>query len=210
MGGIAVTSKFSIVLADPAWPYNRRNNPNTRFGRGVHGHYPTMTVEEICQLDVPSITNANCALFLWATWPKLPLALQVMESWRFEYKTCAFLYVKLNPARAQAEAHRLGLILVGDGLMPFLDWMTFFGIGYFTKSNSEVCLLGIKGKMKPVSNYVSQIVYAPRGQHSAKPPIVRDKIVELFGNLPRIELFGREKVSGWSSWGLEVENDIEL
>lgn len=86
----------------------------------------------------------------------------------------------------------------------------FFGVGYYAKSNCEICLMGIKGKMKPISNKVSSAIIAPREQHSKKPDEVRDRIVELFGDLPRIELFARQKVQGWDSWGNEVESDIEF
>ena len=90
----------------------------------------------------------------------------------------------------------------------------FFGVGYYTKSNTEICLLGIKGRMKPVSNYISEVVLADefpdyaviakREKHSKKPDIIRDKITELFGDLPRIELFARQEAEGWDSWGNEV------
>ena len=80
----------------------------------------------------------------------------------------------------------------------------FFGIGYYTKSNCEVCLLGIRGKMKPVSNYVSSLVVSPRRNHSQKPDEVREKIVELFGDIPRIELFARKTYNGWDAWGDEI------
>ena len=81
----------------------------------------------------------------------------------------------------------------------------FFGVGYYTKSNTEVCLLGIKGRLKPVSNKVSQVIIAPRREHSRKPDEVRSKIVELFGDLPRIELFSRQKTPGWDVWGNDTQ-----
>jgi len=84
----------------------------------------------------------------------------------------------------------------------------FFGIGYYTKSNCEVCLLGIKGRLPVISNKVSSVIISPRREHSRKPDIVREKIVELFGDLPRIELFARQSTPGWDVWGNEVESDI--
>jgi N6-adenosine-specific RNA methylase IME4 len=121
-------------------------------------------------------------LFLWATFPNLQEALNVINAWGFQYKTLGFSWIKTN---------------TGNG-------KPFFGIGYYTKSNCEVCLIGVKGKPIKASNYVSSVLIAPRERHSKKPDIVRDKIVELCGDVPRIELFARETVLGWDSWGNEV------
>lgn len=80
----------------------------------------------------------------------------------------------------------------------------FFGIGHYTKSNCEVCLIGIKGRPQIVSNKVSSVVISEKQEHSKKPDVVRDKIVELCGNVPKIELFARQSVPGWDCWGNEV------
>lgn len=180
--------KYNIIYADPPWQYNARNNKNTKFGGGAMGHYSTMTTEDICRLPVEDISADNCALFLWTTFPRLQEGLLVMSEWGFQYKTVGFNWVKTNKKNNNP----------------------FFGIGYYTKSNSEVCLLGIKGRMKPISNNVSSIIISPREEHSKKPAIIRDKIVELFGDLPAVELFAREKTPGWDVWGNEVESDITL
>ena len=179
--------KYNIIYADPPWQYNMRKNNFTRFSLGVHGHYPTMRTEEICQLPISEITADNCALIMWVTFPKLSDGLKVMEAWGFSYVTVAFNWFK---ATKQGKP--------------------FFGVGYYTKSNSEIALLGIKGKMKPISNFVSQVIISKRENHSKKPDIVREKIVELFGDLPRIELFARTKADGWHSWGNEILSDIKI
>ena len=179
--------KYRIIYADPPWFYNKRNNPNTRFSCGVHSHYPGMSTEQICRLPVPNITDNNCALILWATFPRLPEAMDVMKAWGFRYVTVAFNWFKTNKKGSP-----------------------FFGVGYYTKSNSEIALLGIKGKMKPISNFVSQVVVSEKQEHSKKPEIVRKKITELFGDIPRIELFAREKTDGWDVWGNEVDCDISF
>ena len=83
-------------------------------------------------------------------------------------------------------------------------------MGWWTRSNPEFCLLGTKGKPQRVSASVHSIVDDPVGEHSRKPDSVREKIVELCGDLPRVELFARQKISGWSCWGNEIENDIDL
>ncbi|MCX4363291.1 MAG: MT-A70 family methyltransferase, partial [Clostridia bacterium] len=85
----------------------------------------------------------------------------------------------------------------------------FFGVGYYAKSNCEICLMGIKGKMKPISNAVSSCVISPRREHSRKPDEVRERIVDLFGNVPRIELFARQNTDGWDCWGNECKEGID-
>lgn len=175
--------RFNIILADPPWLYNARNNSKTKFGSGMH-IYSGMTTKDICELPVSEIADDNCALFLWVTYPRLNDGLKVMEAWGFRYVTCAFTWVKTNKNNDKP----------------------FFGIGYYTKSNAEICLLGVKGKMKPVSNSVSQIIISPREEHSKKPAIVRDKIDELFGDkLNKIELFARQEVANWKSLGNGID-----
>ena len=173
--------KYNIIYADPPWMYHDRN-PRGAFGKGAAGHYNLMPLEDIKNLLIKDITADNCALFLWTTFPQLAEGLEVIKAWGFIYKTIGFNWVKTNIHNDKP----------------------FFGIGYYTKSNSEVCLLAIKGKMKPISNKVSSILISPRRKHSQKPDEVRDKIVELFGDIPRIELFAREKVDGWDAWGNEI------
>lgn len=174
--------KFNIILADPPWLYNARNNPQTKFGSGMH-IYKGMTPQELCDLPVAEIADTNCALFLWVTFPRLQEGLDVMKAWGFTYKTCAFTWIKTNKNNDKP----------------------FFGIGYYTKSNAELCLLGIKGKMKPVSNSVSQVVISPREEHSKKPAVVRENIVKLFGDIPKIELFARQEVINWQSVGSDID-----
>jgi N6-adenosine-specific RNA methylase IME4 len=174
--------KYNIIYADPPWKYNARNNSNTTFGLGAGGHYKLMTMEEIMEIPVQDIAADNCAMFLWCTFPYLDKQIQLFNHWGFKYRTLGFSWMKTNPKNVRP----------------------FFGIGYYTKSNCEVCLLGIRGKMKPVSNYVSSLVVSPRRNHSQKPDEVREKIVELFGDIPRIELFARKTYNGWDAWGDEI------
>jgi len=83
-------------------------------------------------------------------------------------------------------------------------------MGNWTRSNTEDCLLAIRGKPIRISASVHQIIQSPIGRHSEKPMETKDRIVQLMGDLPRIELFARQKVEGWDCWGNEVESDIEL
>lgn len=173
--------KYDIIYADPPWSYS---------DKGCNGnaadHYPTMTVEEICKLPVNvaggGIASDNCILFMWATYPMLREALKVIEAWGFTYKTVAFNWVKQNKT--------------GAGL--------FWGLGNWTRSNSEICLLAVKGKPRRMSASVHSVILSPVQQHSRKPAEARDRIVELMGDLPRIELFAREAAPGWDAWGDEA------
>ena len=175
------TKKYGIIYADPPWKYNPRNNLDTKFGGGAMRHYPTMTDYEISRLPIERIADENCACILWVTFPRLKEGIKVLEDWGFSYKTIAFNWYKTDKQSSP-----------------------FFGIGYYTKSNTEIALLGIKGRMKPASNFVSQVIVSEREQHSKKPNIAREKTVELFGDLPRIELFARQISDGWDCWGNEI------
>ena len=128
---------------------------------------------------------------MWATFPMLREALELIEAWGFTYKTIAFNWVKQNKS--------------GNGI--------FWGLGNWTRSNSEICLLAVKGKPKRISAGVHSVVLSPLQRHSQKPAEVRDRIVELMGDLPRIELFARSAAEGWDCWGPEApgmnENDGE-
>ena len=180
--------KYQIIYADPPWKYNSRANHKTRFRGGACGHYSLMTMEEIKSLPINELAEENCALFLWTTFPYLNEQIKLLEHWGFKYRTVGFTWIKTNSKNGKP----------------------FFGVGFYTKSNAEVCLLGIKGRLKPITNKISSVVIAPRQEHSKKPSEVRNKIVELFGDLPRIELFARQKTDGWDVWGNEVESDIDL
>ncbi|MFC1678036.1 MT-A70 family methyltransferase [Planctomycetota bacterium] len=173
-------SKYKIIYADCPWPYNNPKGNDPSMG-GIT--YPTMSMEDIKNLQVNQIADKDCALFLWATMPKLPQAIQVIEAWGFTYTTCPFVWVKLNP--------------ISGGI--------YSGLGHWTNGNAELCLLGKKGRPKRQAKNVKQIVMAPRGKHSAKPPEVRDRIVRLMGDIPRIELFAREKAGGWDALGNEID-----
>ncbi len=170
--------KYKIIYCDPAWSYN---NKSLNRG-GALRHYPTMDIEDIANLPVAEISDDDCILFMWTTFPKIFESKQVIDSWGFEYKTLGFVWVKKNK--------------IADS--------NFWGMGRWTRSNAEVCLIAVKGKPKRLSAKVHSVIESKIEKHSKKPDIVRDKIVELIGDLPRIELFAREKSKGWDSWGNEL------
>lgn len=180
--------KYQIIYADPPWKYNSRANHKTRFRGGACGHYDLMPMEDIKKIPIGSIADTNCALFLWCTFPYLDEQIQLFKHWGFRYRTLGFSWIKTNPKNGKP----------------------FFGVGYYAKSNAEVCLMGMRGQLKTKSNRVSSVVISPREEHSKKPDEVRNRIVELFGDVPRIELFARQKTEGWDVWGNEVKNDISM
>lgn len=173
--------KYQIIYADPPWRFKVWCF-GTGSGRSPDNYYPTMELGDICALAVKEIAAKDCILFLWTTFPKLEEAFKVINAWGFTYKTCAFVWAKQN--------------LKSDDF--------FVGLGYWTRSNVEVCLLATKGAPKRINKSVRQLIISHRRKHSRKPDEVRDRIVQLVGELPRIELFARQKVEGWDAWGNEV------
>lgn len=172
--------RYGIIYADPPWTF--RTYSDKGKGRSAEKHYSCMNLKEIKELPVPEICEDDCVLFLWVTWPTLEEGLELIKAWGFTYKTCAFSWVK----RCKKS----------DG------W--HWGMGYWTRANSEVCLLATRGAPKRLSRSVHQIVDARVREHSRKPDEVRDRIVQLCGEVPRIELFARQSVDGWDRWGDEA------
>ena len=169
--------KYKIIYADPPWQYRVYSKKGK--SRSAENHYHTMNIDDIRSLPVGEIADDDCVLFLWITFPCLKEGISVMESWGFTYKTCGFNWVKRNKKKDTY----------------------FMGLGFWTRSNSEVCLIGTKGHPKRVSKAVPQVCDARVMEHSRKPSEIRDRIVELCGDVPRIELFSRSAAPGWHHWG---------
>ena len=170
--------KYNIIYADPAWTFQTWS----KKGEVKSPKYDVMTIEDIKNMPVNDIADKNCILFIWVTYPLLKQGLDTITAWNFKYKTCGFSWVKKNKK--------------SDSL--------FWGLGYWTRANNEICLLATKGNPKKISSRVHQVVLDKIREHSRKPDCVRDRIVQLCGDLPRIELFARQKVKGWDCWGNEV------
>jgi N6-adenosine-specific RNA methylase IME4 len=186
---------FACILADPPWRFRtwnkataikKRNSSGTSTSSAVH--YKTMTIEEICALPVASVAADDCALFLWISWPLLLDALRVIEAWGFEYKTCGFDWMK---------AHASQIDMFRD------DADALCGMGYWTRANTEPCLLATRGKPKRLHRDVRMGVIEPRREHSRKPDCVHDRIERLVAG-PRLELFGRAERAGWTVRGDQV------
>ncbi len=154
-----------------------------------------MTIEELKQLPINSVNGEggiaadDCVLFMWATYPNIQEALDLIKAWGFTYKSVAFQWIKENKN--------------GNGY--------FLGLGHWTRANSEPCLIAVKGKPQRINAGIRQLVFSPIRKHSEKPDEVRNRIVELMGDLPRIELFARSGAIGWDCWGNEApENNIDF
>lgn len=169
--------KYNIIYADPPWSYRDKALAGNR---GAGCKYDVMdTKDMIAQFPIDKLAADDSLLFMWVTMPKLNECFDLIKSWGFEYKTCAFTWVKQNKK--------------SDSL--------FWGMGRWTRANAELCLLATKGKPKRESAAVHSVVLSHIEQHSKKPDEVRERIVQLCGDLPRIELFARQNYPGWDCWG---------
>ena len=181
--------KYSIIYADPPWKYTVfGDKPPAARGR-EEDYYEVMDLLDLAALPVKDISADDAVIFMWATFPAMQTAMKLMKAWGFHYRTVGFVWVKKNKKNLESN---------------------FWGMGGWTRSNAEVCLIGTRGNIKRVSKSVHQVIEAPIGEHSVKPAETRDRIVELMGDIPRIELFARQKTEGWSVWGNEIANDVEL
>lgn len=180
--------KYTVIYADPPWAYRQCGATGKSRGTALK-QYQTMDTADICKMPIQKITGGGAACFMWATFPNIAEAIKVMEAWGFRYKTAAFVWVKKNAKSGT----------------------NFWGMGAYTRANAEVCLLGVtqdfKAGERVRSHRVHQIIEAPFEGHSKKPDETRRRIVELLGDVPRLELFARQRAEGWDAWGNEVPED---
>lgn len=189
--------KYSIIYADPPWDYGGKmqydkssiKTENIGFKKDIFissasFKYPTLTINELKNLDIKSISEDNCLLFMWTTGPQLSISIELGMFWGFEYRTIAFIWDKMihNPGR-------------------------------YTLSQTELCLVFKRGKIPTPrgAKNIKQLVTAPRGNHSEKPEQIIDGITKMFPEQKKIELFARKNYLGWDNWGLEIpDNKIEI
>lgn len=181
-------TKFKLIYADPPWTYRDKCNDGER---GAGHKYQTMTVQDICRLPVWEFADPDaCLLAMWWV-PTQPLeALKVVEAWGFRLMTMkGFTWHKTNKLKGNSA----------------------IGMGHMTRANSEDCLFAVRGKLPTrMDASICQHLTAPRLEHSSKPPEVRDKLVSLLGDVPRIEMFARENMPNWSAWGNQCNHSVEL
>lgn len=177
---------YGAILADPPWAFATYSG-DAIPARSKTQPYCSVKDHVLSEMPVERLAARDCVLFCWATWPLLQLALRVVESWGFTYKTCAFSWMKADPYR-----------LFADDATPFA------GMGYWTRANTEPCLLATRGKPKRLNADVRQGIIAPRREHSRKPDGVHERIERLVGG-PYLELFARQRRPNWDCWGNEVD-----
>jgi len=148
-----------------------------------------MAAEDLQALPVANLAADDCALFMWVTWPTLLEALELVEAWGFKYKTCAFDWMK---------AHANQVEMFRD------DSDVLMGMGYWTRANSEPCLLATRGKPRRLSAAVRQGIIEPRREHSRKPDCVHGRIQKLVAG-PYLELFARAPRAGWDVFGNQTD-----
>lgn len=177
---------YKALLADPPWHFETWGEGGNR---NVTSKYSTMSVEKMCALPVGDLAAEDCVLFVWAVWPKLFEAIRVIEAWGFTYKTCAFAWIKADDRQTDFWRD---------------DFDVQVGMGYWTRANSEVCLLATRGKPKRLNADVRQGVIEPRREHSRKPDCVHGRIERLVEG-PYLELFARAQRPGWTVWGNQTD-----
>lgn len=169
-----------VIYADPPWSWQARSPKGE--DRSAKNHYPVMSMAELraMRMFIDAYTADDCVLLMWSINSMLPDALDLIEAWGFRYKTVGFTWIKTNQ-----------------------DGTPAMGLGYWTRQNTESCLLATKGKPQRVAKNISQVIVAPRSEHSAKPLAMYERIMKLLPG-PYLELFARQRVPGWTAWGNEV------
>lgn len=184
---------YRAILADPPWVFNSlwggrpEKIGNNYPSRAIERHYDLMEDGDIGKLPVAELAADDCVLFMWTCWPVLQRSFAVLDAWGFTYKTCAFSWMKADPYRLFA-----------------LEEDIYMGLGYWTRANTEPCLLATRGKPKRRSAGVRQGILSPRREHSRKPDEIYDRIEALVDG-PYLELFARTQRPGWDCWGNETD-----
>lgn len=191
---------YGAILADPPWAFqtwwsgrsNKTPSPKKKFSypsRATEPAYEVMREADLNALPVEELAADNCVLFMWTCWPVLQWSLRTIEAWGFEYKTCGFCWVK---------GHARQIEMFQDDIDPHMT------LGYWTRSNSEVCLLATRGSPKRRDAGIKQAIVEPRREHSRKPDCVHGRIEQLVAG-PYLELFARAPRKGWDVWGNQTD-----
>lgn len=179
---------YGAILADPPWTFRVWSDSDKAHG-SASAHYKTMSADELVALPVAEIAADNCVLFMWVCWPTLVESLDLIRAWGFDYKTCGFSWMKADVSTINMFADPVD---------------AYMGLGYWTRANSEVCLLATRGNPKRLNADVRQGIIAPRREHSRKPDGVHERIERLVAG-PYCELFARQKRAGWDVWGNQTD-----
>ena len=218
--------RFRVIVADPPWWYNdqrkeRKDGSGPTRGIGACHHYDQMETPEICELKVGDLADERCHLYLWATAPLMMDAFQVMDAWGFKFSTYAHVWAKMNTKAWMDRALWERAMVEASGwvdrrfsvVCSVLDALTVKGPGFFTMSNAEFLLLGVRKKpgtkttTRPFRHAqgrkVRQLIHWPRIEpHSRKPEIFQNAIQYMYPRVtPRVEVFARRARSGWTTIG---------
>jgi N6-adenosine-specific RNA methylase IME4 len=178
------TGPFRLIVADPPYHFDTRSQKGQ--GKSPSTHYETMNVHRICRLPIREIAAPDAGLAMWVYGPRLPDAIKIMQAWGFDYKSELLTWIKLTKTGKPA-----------------------FGTGYTTRKNTEALIYGTRGKgLKVLDHGVRQTLFAKRREHSRKPDEAAEALERLFGSVPRIELFARQRRAGWEVWGNELPPNI--
>ena len=198
---------YSLIYADPPWSYD-----NGVSNGAAENHYNTMTLTDLKRLPVWSLANENAILAMWYTGTHVMEAVELARAWGFDVRQMfAFVWVKLN-SRAEGRFDKAldeGALFDFNDLLDMLNAETRMNGGNYSRQNVEIVLIGVKGKgLERASKSVKQVVFSCLGEHSAKPAEVRHRLEQLYGDIPRIELFSRSAAQGWHCWGNQCEADV--
>lgn len=189
---------YNIIYADPPWRFETYSEEGK--DRSAEKHYHCMSFEDICKLPVQDLAADDCTLLMWVTDPMLDKGLELMREWGFKFVTVGFYWGKTNKMN-------VGSLKKVKSLEELENWVSdqfFTGMGYWTRANPEICLLGTKGKPKRLSKSVRRLIVSQRREHSRKPDCTYERIIDLLGDLPRVELFCRSAPAGWDTFGNEI------
>lgn len=196
--------KYELILCDPPWQFSNKKTGGS-MKSGAETQYPTMSIDELKALDVNSIADDDCVLVMWYVGAMPQEAIDLVDSWGFTLKNMnGFVWEKLTVKNNN-----------------------FFGMGFWTRAGTESAIIATKGKPKPISHSVralgsyvcdddfilSSLSFVGRYQvakHSKKPDEFRDKCVELVGDVPRLEMFARQRSKGWDVFSNEVDGSITI
>ena len=174
--------RYGAILADPPWSFKTWSKGGQTFRAAEH-HYRTLPFKKLVgEIPVADMAAKDCVLFLWAVDSHLTEAMDLIRAWGFEYKTRAFVWVKT--CKNEPYKPRQGL-------------------GYWTRKETEECLLATRGKPKRQDKGVRQIIFESRREHSRKPDEIYRRIERLVPG-PYLEMFARQRWPGWGAWGDET------
>ena len=198
-------NKYDILYIDPPWQFNKRSNTSTKFGGGAMGHYQTMPMDKIAELDFLSLLKQDGLIYCWVTLAKLDECIQAIKKPKLHLVTTGFVWIKTNPVgHATPQGTDINIFDPIDSTYR----KPFYGVGNYTASNAEICLIFRKGKMIKHKTKVSQIIISPREKHSKKPIEAYDLLDTMYpsSDFTKLEIFARSNRPGWDAVGDQYNN----